>query len=269
MARRTAKHAEAEHEDGERWLLSFADMMTLLMALFLVLWAMSTTDEKKLKLLKVSLQEAFSGQILPGGKGVQENGGPESSTKGVAPAMSETVKPIASRPATGGARKSRSQEEEAFKKVKQSLDRYAQKAGISGRVKTKLTPEGLQIRLLTDKLLFDSGSAVTKPQGAPLLAKVGQMLDARGDDHPITIVGHTDNQPITSPLYQTNWELSQARAMSVFRAFASAGVDVQRMTPAGRAQLDPITSNDSEAGRDINRRVEILLPHLATEGRTP
>lgn len=269
MARRSAKHAEAEHEDGERWLLSFADMMTLLMALFLVLWAMSTTDEKKLKLLKVSLQDAFSGEILPGGKGIQANGGADASTKGIAPALSQTIRPVATNDAGTGKGQSRSQEQQAFKKVKEGLDRYAQKAGIAGQVTTRLTRQGLQIRLLTDKLLFDSGSATTKPQGAGLLAKVGQMLDAGGDDHPITIVGHTDDQPVTSGRYLNNWELSQGRALSVMAAFGSAGVDPERMTPAGRAQLDPITSNDTEGGRDVNRRVEILLPTLATEGRTP
>ena len=123
---------------------------------------------------------------------------------------------------------------------------------------TEITRRGLVIRLLTDKVLFDSGEATIKPAGKPLLKKVSSLLQV-DHDHPINVEGYTDNVPIHSPIFPTNWELSTARAASVVRLLITDDVPATRLGAVGYAQLHPIASNDSADGRSKNRRVEIVL----------
>ena len=128
---------------------------------------------------------------------------------------------------------------------------------------TLVTKDGLVIRLLTDKLLFGSGSATVQPGGRGLLAKVGALLRAE-NQHVIRVRGFTDPVPIHTAAFPSNWELSAGRAASVVRAFAEAGVAPERLEAAGRAALDPLSSNATALGRARNRRVEVLLPRVAT-----
>jgi chemotaxis protein MotB len=130
-------------------------------------------------------------------------------------------------------------------------------------VSTIVTKDGLVIRLLTDKLLFASGSATVESAGRPLLAKVGSLLRAE-NQHALRVRGFTDPVPIHTAAFPSNWELSAGRAASVVRAFAQAGVAAERMEAVGRASLDPLTTNATAAGRARNRRVEVLLPRVAT-----
>ncbi len=258
--RRKKKHG---HEDGhpdERWLLTYADMITLLMALFMVLFSISSVNKSKYESLQRSLKDAFSGRVLPGGQGIKEAGGPADSQRALAPPLNTLSDPIkTSNPGSSAGR--RRAEDKQFNNVKKKIDEYARQHGLSGQVRTVVSKDGLHIRLLTDKLLFDSGSAVVKPTSLSLLAKLGAVLHAEGH-HSVEVAGHTDNVPIHSAQFPTNWELSAARASAVVRTLASDGVAAQRLTAAGRAALDPVTSNDSPAGRQVNRRVEILLPRL-------
>ena len=140
--------------------------------------------------------------------------------------------------------------------------------GLSGKIQTRLTDDGLAVRLLTDDLLFDSGSATPRPDSLGLLRGLGHILSA-DQQHALVVSGHTDTVPIHSGTFPTNWELSTARAASVVRTFASAGVGATRMTAAGRAYLQPVASNASAAGRSLNRRVEVLLPRLAAAAAVP
>jgi chemotaxis protein MotB len=132
-------------------------------------------------------------------------------------------------------------------------------------VSTQVTRDGLLIRLLTDKLLFDSGSATPNPSSGPLLQEVGGAL-ATDRTHPIQVMGFTDNVPIRSASFPTNWELSTARASAVVRTLITGHVSASQLTASGRGELEPITDNDTPAGRAVNRRVEILLPRQATDG---
>ena len=154
-------------------------------------------------------------------------------------------------------------EEEDFKALKQRVDQYAVAHGLQSKVTTLITKDGLVIRLLTDKLLFASGDATVQPAGSGLLAKIGGMLRAESQ-HAIRVRGFTDSVPIHTAAFPSNWELSAGRAASVVRAFAGAGVAPQRMEAAGRAALDPLNTNVTAEGRARNRRVEVLLPRVAT-----
>ena len=245
--RRMGGEEEAEESD-ERWLLTYADMITLLMALFMVLFSISSVNVSKFVTLQRSLQDAFSGRILPGGRALKESGG------------STTSPTVDAKAAAAAAAKA---EEKDFKALKARVDAYVDKHGLQSKVTTIVTKDGLVIRLLTDKLLFSSGSATVQPGGRGLLSKVGGLLRAE-NQHVIRVRGFTDPVPIHTAAFPSNWELSAGRAASVVRAFAEAGVAPERLEAAGRAALDPLTSNATALGRARNRRVEVLLPRVAT-----
>jgi chemotaxis protein MotB len=264
--RRRHAHAEEEHENDERWLLTYADMITLLMALFMVLFSISSVNISKFVSLQHSLQDAFSGRILPGGRALEESGGSTTSPPVAAtpPAStpSATNEGADGKAADAAAKAAAQKEQQDFKALKQRVDAYAKEHGLDSKVTTLITKDGLVIRLLTDKLLFASGSATVQPAGRPLLANIGGLLRAESQ-HAIRVRGYTDPIPIHTAAFPSNWELSAGRAASVVRAFAGAGVAAERMEAAGRAALDPVTTNATADGRARNRRVEVLLPRVA------
>jgi len=246
----------------ERWLLTYADMITLLMALFIVMFAISSVNTTKFEQLQKSLKEAFSGNVLPGGEAVLQTGG---NTEGhEAPKVTPPVPAIQpliqkqfdkeQKKRSGG----EGSEDEQFKKVKRDLDDYAKTHNLQKKLETEVTRRGLVIRLLTDGVLFDSGQAKVKPRAMPLMEKISGLLQV-DEDHPINVEGHTDNVPIHSSQFPTNWELSTARASSVVRLLIADNAPAGRLGAVGYAQLHPIASNGGAAGRSRNRRVEIVL----------
>ncbi|MEA2450519.1 MAG: chemotaxis protein MotB [Thermoleophilaceae bacterium] len=248
----------AEHENEERWLLTYADMITLLMALFMVLFSIANVNQSKVEALSKSLNDAFNGKILPGGKAIQQTGAKED------PGTPSPTPPIpAITPLVGQASQQQSQqavkrEQDEFKKIKREVDKYAKDHGLQSKVQTTITQRGLVIRLLTDQVLFDSGQAELKSQSVPVLARVAKLLNI-GADHDVAVEGHTDNIPIAGSVYPTNWELSTARASRVVRFLIENGASKMRMSAAGYAALHPIAENTTAAGRSRNRRVEIVL----------
>ena len=268
-SRRRGGHAEEEHENDERWLLTYADMITLLMALFMVLFSISSVNISKYVVLQHSLQDAFSGRILPGGRALMDSGGSTTSTQieQNVPTVKQDEAASSSADATKQAKAAAQQaakaEQEDFKQLKARVDAYVHKHGLDSKVSTVITRDGLVIRLLTDKLLFASGSATVQPAGRGLLAKVGTLLRAE-NEHEIRVRGYTDPVPIHTAAFPSNWELSAGRAASVVRAFTQVGVAAERLEAVGRASLDPLTTNATADGRARNRRVEVLLPREAT-----
>ena len=142
--------------------------------------------------------------------------------------------------------------------LKIQLDAYAKVHGFSGAVQTIITPTGLLVRILTDRLLFDSGSADLQTAGLPLLVEISHLLDI-DQTHQILVTGYTDNVPIASAQFPSNWELSTSRAGSVVRFLIDHGVDTSRLEASGYADLHPIASNATASGRALNRRVEVLI----------
>ncbi|HVY78520.1 MAG TPA: flagellar motor protein MotB [Solirubrobacterales bacterium] len=259
--RRGRRRAGGEaHDDNERWLLTYADMITLLMALFMVLFSISSVNVSKFHTLKQTLREAFAPKVLSGAGSILPNGGAEPSTR--APSQ----QPV---PAALPSRSTPELEEDEFLRLKHALDAYARRHGFSASIETMVTARGLVIRLLTDQVLFDSGSAAVKPEADPLLAKISDLVDV-DPKHPISVEGNTDNVPISNGRYPSNWELSTARAAAVVRFMTGHGVAAGRLEATGVAGLRPIDTNDTEAGRSRNRRVEIaLLRGAAPEGGAP
>jgi chemotaxis protein MotB len=257
-----------DHPD-ERWLVTYADLMTLLVALFMVLFSISSVNKAKLESLQHSLQDAFSGKVLPGGQSIKESGGVMNIKTPSASPKESSLQPFVGSPKDTSISKTKSgangnAEEQAFEKLKKQLDAVAAKQGLSGKIKVSVTPEGLLIRLLTDKLLFDSGSATPRAQALPLLKDVAGLLSGTQADHKLIVSGNTDDQPIHSGQFQDNLALSTERANAIFRTFAHDGISPLRMTAAGRGAYAPVASNDTDAGRSLNRRVEILVPRIVS-----
>jgi len=264
----------ADHDNDERWLLTYSDMITLLMALFMVLFSISAVNISKYESLQKSLRSAFSGSILTGGKAILQSGSASTSSHSPKTADVPSIVPIQPTAPTASQGLSEAQiteslasiaaarkEQDAFELLKKRLDAYASARGFAAQVQTSVQRRGLVVRVLTDKLLFDSGQASLKPAGLPLLAEVANLLNIDRSE-PIVVEGYTDNVPISTPQFPSNWELSTARATTVVQYLITRGVDTNRLGAAGYADLHPLASNATAAGRQVNRRVEIVLQRL-------
>jgi chemotaxis protein MotB len=269
---RRGGHAETA-DNEERWLLTYADMLTLMFALFMVLFSISSVNISKYKSLQQSLKSAFSGSVLSGGRAIMQTGAQSTSAHNPsAPAVPALIPltPNVPRPRdTSAAQISKAmmaasgaaQEQTSFQALKAKLDAYARAHGLSHQIQTVIDKRGLVVRVLTDKLLFESGSATLQAAGLPLLQEVGTLLDV-DHTHPITVEGNTDTQPIHSSQFPSNWELSTDRATTVVRYLIAHGVADQRLAAAGYAALHPVAPNTTTAGRARNRRVDIVLQRL-------
>jgi chemotaxis protein MotB len=261
--RRRAAHHEAEHENEERWLLTYADMITLLMVLFIVLFAISSVNTAKLEALSESLSEAISGKIVTGGASIQQTGATESTEPAAPeppiPSIAPTIKIESSKDDNAsGSQSAAEREQEEFVKLKQQIDAYAREHGLEKSLQTSIARRGLVIRLLTDRVLFASGQAQLAPASNGLLTALARLLVTEVR-HPIVVEGHTDSSPIASSRFPTNWELSTARATQVVRFFIRNHVAPRRLLASGVAAQRPLASNSNETGRSRNRRVEIVL----------
>ncbi|HEX4438290.1 MAG TPA: flagellar motor protein MotB [Solirubrobacteraceae bacterium] len=269
-----------EEESGERWLLTYADMITLLMALFMVLFSISSVNISKYQTLQESLRAAFSGNILPGGRAIAKPGASSSSSRAPSSIDVQAVVPVTPTSnsatqiskthaaSTAGAKAiaaAAQQQASEFAHIKQELDRYAAKHGFSSQVKTSIESRGLVIRVLTDQVLFASGQANLDTRAFGLLVEIGALLNV-DETHPIAVEGNTDDVPIHSARFASNWELSTARASTVVRFLIAHQVEPSRLSAAGFAEQDPIASNATATGRARNRRVEIVLQRVSGTG---
>ena len=258
---------EGGHEEGERWLVSFADMMTLLFALFMVLFSISSVNTSKLTALQKSLQDAFSGAVLSGGKAIMTTGSQTDPKRAAAEPPLTSLSALTSPPSTsvnpqtGSSAKKAVAEQQEFQELKRRIDAQAKKAGLQGKVLTTVRRRGLVIEILTDKLFFDSGSAQLKPEALGILDKIAVIL-AGELKHPIVVEGNTDSQPISGAQYPSNWELSGARAAAVVRDFNAHGINPRRMSFTGYGSTLPIADNSTAAGRSKNRRVDVVLSRI-------
>jgi chemotaxis protein MotB len=291
--KRGRRGGAVEHENEERWLLTYADMLTLLFALFMVLFSISSVNISKYQVLQQSLKSAFSGSILPGGHAILQSGSESTSAHTPATAEVPSIVPLVPTPtsrsssSTGSANSTVTasastsakpmtsaqlqaalnsmsasiSEQDTFVALKAKMDAYAKAHGFGDKVQTIIERRGLVVRVLTDNLLFASGSATLKPGADQLLDEVAQLLNL-DPSHPITVEGHTDNQPIATAQFPSNWELSTTRATNVVRFLISRSVSAYRLGAVGYADLHPIASNATAAGRAENRRVEIVLMRL-------
>ncbi len=237
-----AEEEKKGSEGAPEWMATFADLVTLLMCFFVLLFAMSSTQQETYKELVQSLKSALGSQSVP-----------EAGTR-------ETIKmrPIP----TEKQEKDESQMDELGVMIEKELDEMASEVRelvlfnkLGGEVSVTKTEDGVVITM-SDMLLFEKGDTTLSPKGMEILKKVASVLSTLA--YHVKIKGHTDSSPITSPCYPSNWELSSARASTVARILIASGLSPRYISAEGYAHYSPVATNDTPQGRARNRRVEIV-----------
>jgi len=244
------RRKRVDRDNHERWLISYADFITLLFAFFVVMYAISSVNEGKYKVLGTSLGSAFGlSQLQP------VETGPIRLTE-------EEIyfKSIVDRRNARLAEQQRKQNER-MQKLATTLSQVMDPFVKSGQMTVSQTARGVMLDI-NASTLFSQGEAEIAGEARNTLAEVAKVL-VEGDQS-IEVEGHTDNLPISTPMYPSNWELSSARASSVVRLFIEQGVGATRLSAVGSADNHPLISNDTPEGRTRNRRVTItvLAPEL-------
>lgn len=243
------KHKAPEHENLERWLVSYADFITLLFATFVVLYALAQTDVSELSKIDESLQKAFSKMsILQGEDGVLESGqsvfDSMNGNSFIQELMAEYISP--------------KYETQSFEQIEKSIDNLKKEGELQG-VDAKITDQGLLITF-DERYLFPSGSAELNASSRKLLDKVGVLIFEKFVMHCIRVEGHTDSAPIASSKYPSNWELSSARACTIVRHLIGRfGFNPSLFTAVGYADTRPADDGKAKPTSPKNRRVEILV----------
>jgi chemotaxis protein MotB len=235
------KHKKGDHGEihpDERWLITYADMITLLLAVFIVLYALSDTNVRKFNAFAQSLSSAFNTEVFSGTEAITVSTGQESA------------------PGTGSADSGSGFIGSDARAVQASVKDFAVRNGMGGNVTVSEVPEGIVIRIQAS-LLFEAGRARLDGTSIGLLEQIASAV--RPLPQKIRVVGHTDDTSTSGALYADNFELSTARAMSVLRFLVAAGISESRLSVAGAAQYDPLVPNDTAENRKANRRVDILV----------
>lgn len=241
------KKKNEEHPNHERWLVSYADFITLLFAFFTTMYAISTADTVKLQKLVGSLQGAFGSQS----GAVIRKLSPETETVPFSPKFVAVPQVL---PASFNVGRS---EEDVFRALRDNLQAYLVKGLSEGKVRIIISDRGLVISV-SDSGLFRPGEADIDPGSTPLLADLAKSLV----DLPnfVRVEGYTDNLPMHSERFASNWELSTARASRIVRFFIEkCGFPPDRLGAAGYAEFRPVATNLTAEGRALNRRVDIVV----------
>lgn len=226
------KKQREEHDNAERWLLTYADLITLLLGLFVILYSMSRIDLERYKSLGQALKTVFFGAegkpAIGGGTGPYED-------------------------VYGGSYPDTSESYLTFQ-IQRALENISFE---EGTVCVEVEERGIVVRLM-ETLMFDLGKADLRPEARKLLTGVAPVLIRSG--RPISIEGHTDNLPINTPEFPSNWQLSAMRAANVvYYLTRRAGVPDPQLSAAAYAEQHPIAANNTPAGRQQNRRVDIVI----------
>jgi chemotaxis protein MotB len=298
---RPRKHSEEGHEEGasaERWLLTYADMITLLMVLFIVLFAMGQTDIRKFNAFKDSfhqLSQQSQANAPPGGPGIlsqpsaialseqnpyakldsssatsasgKAEAGQDSSGQAAngqsdpgqdRQANTQAVQKLSDQTFSGVSAKTAAAEKIALNKALLAMERALQKAGLASEVQFTFDQRGLVVTILTDQVLFPLDSAQLQPEGVKIIDAIAPVLAALPNQ--VDVEGDTDDQPITGGPYASNWALSAARAVAVVQDLISVhGIDPGRLEATGNSDTRPVVPNNTAQHRAENRRVEIVI----------
>jgi chemotaxis protein MotB len=253
MPRKRKKHEE-EHENLERWLVSYADFITLLFAFFVTMYAISRVDEQKLGSAVESLQRAL-GSLIPVQISQRESGAFTNKTVSFNPTIIGDVE-----------KQIKTSETESFRKLSEEIQKEVEK--VTGGVGKSNPPSESQIKYIIDKrglvirvpeaFFFNSGEASIRQDFTPILSALGKSL-AKIPNH-IRVEGHTDSVPINTPLFPSNWELSTARATSIVRyLLANHSINPGKISATGYGEFRPIAPNKIAGGRMQNRRVDVVV----------
>jgi len=252
VSKRQHKHDHEEHMD-ESWLIPYADLLTLLLALFIVLFASSQIDQKKFDELRKSFQAA-----LAGGSSFFENTTPVPSTEDVGMNSQGDDSEQDQQSESELEEQLRQQETEQLMELKRKIDQYIDENGLTTQLKTQLDNRQLRITI-SDNTLFESGSAALKPESRELASAISDMLE-QYTNYEVIVSGHTDNVPIRTSQFPSNFHLSSERALSLMSVLLeNPNVRPERFSSVGYSEYKPVASNDTPEGRAANRRVEVSI----------
>lgn len=238
------KHAHQEEEGGEAWLLPYSDLMTLLLAVFIVLFAVSKIDAKKAQ----EMSDQFAGTMMDKNYNAQGTGTGSGDGGGGGPLNVDTKSELESFFGEYELKK--------LEALKAELDDKIHTDGMDQSASTMIDMRGLVIRL-NNAVLFESGSAEIKKH-EETLNEVASILNTA--DNYIRIEGHTDNTPIRRSNYASNWELSTARAVNVVKLFINKNnFSPEKLIAVGYGEYKPVADNETAEGRSSNRRIDIIV----------
>ena len=280
MARKP-KHEE--HENHERWLISYADFITLLFAFFVVMYAVSSVNEGKYRVLSDSLVAAFRstarsvepiqiGQISKSKKSpglmnnmIDQGGEPLTYKKKNISPFKQGSDSGASGGETGpGAEKGNKQGTEMIRQMADELEKAMSNLIKKDLISVRRSDLWVEVEIKTS-ILYPSGSAKLQSEALPVLRQIARIL--KNFPNPIRVEGFTDSVPINTVAFPSNWELSAGRAASVVHLFTNEGVDPRRMASIGFGEYRPIADNSTPEGRNKNRRVVIVVLESAAAER--
>jgi chemotaxis protein MotB len=252
MARRPKR---AEHDNHERWMVSYADFITLLFAFFVVMYGISSVNEGKYKVFGAAINKAFGSKANPAEGGTIHLTEEEIYFKSLVDRRNARL-----------AEKQRKQNER-MQNLAKTLNEAMATFVNNGQMNVSQTGRGVELEI-NASALFNQGEADIQPEAKKTLADAAKVLV--GNEFAIEVEGHTDNMPISTNRFPSNWELSSARASSVVRLFIDQGVVAKRLKAVGAADNQPVVPNDTAEGRARNRRVTItvLTPEPETEPAT-
>lgn len=246
------KRYEEDEDNHDRWMVSYADFITLLFAFFVVMYAISSVSDSKYRVVANSLVGAFGVTLpLPTQPAAQQD-----PAAPILPKLSHSRRNA-----------------DAIRREKERLTRMARDIGKvlgplvdQGKVRVTQSPRGVKVEI-NASVLFAPGDAKLSSDTSEALKGIAEVL--KDDDHALMVEGHTDSVPIRNALFPSNWELSAVRASSVVRLFSENGVDQGRMTVVGKGAVQPVEDNGTAEGRMKNRRVTIIIlsaiPETVTE----
>lgn len=253
------RKAKGGEEGGdERWLITYADLITLLLVLFLILYSIANLDAEKFKRLKGSLASAFDGIGIFAGQSTVTG---DTGGEGILARFSSVVENVVSKgggpDSEGGATQSKTSVEHDFEYINNQIDQLVTAAGLQDKVSVERTSEGIVLNLAGD-LLFLNARAELRADSIFVLDRVAEILLFLPNQ--IRIEGHTDVIPPSDPIYPTNWHLSGARALAVLQFLEEFGkIPADRMHYTAWADLKPVGDNDTLEGRLQNRRASIVV----------
>ncbi|MER2089962.1 MAG: flagellar motor protein MotB [Sporosarcina sp.] len=249
MPKRRKRKKDENHID-ESWLLPYSDLMTLLLALFIVLFASSTVDEVKFNKMSAVFSEVFDG-----GQGVMDNAAPTP-----VPMPKDSV-------GTSEENSSYIEDQKSLGEIQDRVDDYIAVNELENQFETKLTDEGLLVTI-RDSILFSPGNATIKTEYMGIANDIGELL-VFDPPRQIIVTGHTDNIPIQNAQYESNWELSVMRAVNFLKSIVKNGeINPLLFSAKGYGEFQPIESNETAYGRSKNRRVEVLIQPLVLKDGT-
>lgn len=255
------KKKHEEHENHERWLVSYADFITLLFAFFVVMYALSSINEGKYRVLSDALISAFNAppksiEPIQIGDPVKA---PQDLMQDLLP-PTNAIQPLRppvrqeARVDADGAKDSR--EQNKLDKIADKLELALSKMIERDLIKVHKNDNWIEVEINTS-ILFNSGSALLQPQAIPVLTEIARIL--KDFPNALRVEGYTDNIPIETSLFPSNWELSAGRAASVVHLFSDEKVDPFRMSAVGFGEYRPVAANTTPEGRNANRRVVVVI----------